>query len=83
MVLSVFCRDKQLPWRVIGGARGDVGEGPAGFLADALARGAQQRQEAGEGADGEDHLSLHVVARDNVANSAEGGCLHRVGGVEE
>lgn len=61
-------------------ACGDVGDGPARFLADPLLRACQQPQQARQRREVDDHLRLQVVAGDNVANGAERRGLHRGAG---
>ena len=62
-------------------AGGDVGDGPAGLLADTLLWAVEQRKQARQGAAVEHALRLVVVAGDNVARSAQRGRLHRGRGV--
>jgi hypothetical protein len=57
-------------------ASSDVGDGPARLLLDALLVVlCEHLQEAAQGSTLDDHLGLHVVARDDVAHRAQ--CRHQ------
>lgn len=64
-------------------ASSDVGNGPAGFLADTILSRAQERQQARESTAVNDDLGLSIVASDNVANRAQSRGLNRGGSVEQ
>ena len=70
VVIRATCIDDRLD--LVLGASGDVGDGPAGLLLDALLlRGLEQVQEAGEGAAADDDLGLHVVPRHDVPHGPQ------------